>query len=346
MTEAVDELKKRILALNERVWEGRMSWPKVEQWLENFTGKVADPEQEQLHALYWLSQFMYFGAREIRVMLRAMYRDLYFTPMVQDVRDKIGRSCSDFDLEAAVKDEIKHTCFIGVGNPSESGVHLLYYFRQENKLSKKRFSDAVQIFSRSATPVSYYFPFRSWLQSLICPSHDQGASGPLTLRDPSLRRYIFLDDICGSGDTAIDYSRQVLGDLLKLKPDAQVAYLSLFATEKGLECVRRNTLFGNDCSAVFELDASYQCLSHDSRYLSLTPDYIDPDLARRIVREYGELLNPDYACGYKNSELLLGFHHNTPDNTLAIIWWDSPVDSIQPWHPAFKRYPKIYGEGA
>jgi hypothetical protein len=298
---------------------------------------------EQVHALYWLSQFMYFGAREIRVMLRAMYRDLYFTPMVQQVRDQIGRNCSDQDLDLALRDEVRHTCFIGVGNPSESGVHLLYYFRQENRLSKKRFLDAVQIFTRGTLKPKRRGSLRQWLTSWIC-GHKEVA-GELTLRNPALRRYVFLDDICGSGDTAIDYSGQVLADLLRLNPDAQVAYLSLFATAKGLDRVRSDTLFRDNCGAVFELDSSYQCLEHGSRYLSPTPDYIDPALACRLVQEYGEMLDPGYASGYKNSQLLLGFHHNTPDNTLAIMWWDSPIGSAQPWHPAFKRYPKIYGEG-
>jgi hypothetical protein len=347
MLEATEELKKRILILNEQVWEQRVKWPKIEQWLANFTGKVADQEVEKLHALYWLSQFMYFGGREIRVLLHALYRDLYLCPMIQDIRDRLGESVPDDLLAQAIKDEIKHTCFIGVGNPSESGVHLLYYFRQENGLSKKRFLDAVQIFTRSPPTNSnsntgLLQQFVSWISSLKTGRNQ--SSEMLALRHPQIRRYVFLDDICGSGDTAIDYSRLVLKDLFKLNPNAKAFYYCLFATNDGLNNIRRNTLFGKNCAAVYELDASYRCLSAESRYLKNVPSYIDPDIARQIAIEYGEMLNPHLAFGYKDSQMLMGFHHNTPDNTIGIMWLDESCGASCHWSPIFKRYPKIYGE--
>ena len=33
---------------------------------------------------------------------------------------------------------------------------------------------------------------------------------------------------------------------------------------------------------------------------------------------------PADALGFEDSQLLIGFHHNTPDNTLPIIWFDEP----------------------
>lgn len=346
MSEAIEEIKKRIVILNDQVWEQRVKWPKVEQWLANFTGKVADPEVEKLHALYWLSQFMYFGGREIRVLLQSLYRDLYLCPMIQDVRTRLGESVSDSSLEDAVQDEIKHTCFIGVGNPSESGVHLLYYFRQENSLSKKRFLDAVQIFTRSSTKatskISVAQKILSWMCNLNKGSHPSIEN--FALKYPQIRRYVFLDDICGSGDTAVEYSTQVLQDLLKLNPDAKVAYYCLFASNEGINRIKKDTLFGQNSAAVYELDASYRCLSPESRYLKNVPDYINPDIARQIAITYGQMLNPKFAFGYKDSQMLMGFHHNTPDNTIGIMWLDEASGAKFQWTPIFKRYPKIYGE--
>ena len=45
--------------------------------------------------------------------------------------------------------------------------------------------------------------------------------------------------------------------------------------------------------------------------------------------------------GFRNGQLLLSLHHNTPNNTLPIIWYDE--DGIE-WTPIFKRYNKVYGE--
>ncbi|MHB1115542.1 phosphoribosyltransferase-like protein [Sideroxydans sp.] len=339
MSESFENLKKRILILNEKVWEGRLTWPSIEEWLENFTGKVTDKDAERLHAVFWLSQFMYFGGREIRVLLKSMYRDLYLYPIIQEVRSRLSPTATESEIELAVRDELKHTRFIGVGNPSESGVHLLYYFRQENGLSKKLFIDSVQIFTRSSDRSA------SWPKKTFKIIADLVRGRTRRLRSPEVRRYVFLDDICGSGDTAIDYSDEILTELMRLNPTAKVSYYSLFATKIGLQKVEQGSLFGENCGAVYELDSSYRCLSDASRYLKILPKDIDRDLAVQLVKHYGMLLNPDYASGYKDSQMLMGFHHNTPDNTVGIIWNDSLNGRAAiPWKPVFKRYPKIYGE--
>lgn len=340
MQDCHDYLKKRILILNEKVWEDRLSWGKIESWLNNFTGRVADVEVERLHALFWLSQFMYFGSQEIRVLLRSMYRDLFLCPLIQEVRDTLPEDVGANEVRAAVRNELLYTRFFGVGNPSESGVHLLYYFRQVNGLGKKMFVDATQIFTRSRRQAP------SLLDKLL-GHFDLAVRGTTDrrLRRPSLKRYIFLDDICGSGETAIDYSKEVLGDLIRLNPNAKAAYYCLFAAEDGIQMVRRHSLFGENCAAVHELDGSYRCLDPESRYLKTVPNHIDPHIARLVAREYGRLLDPRFATGYQDSQMLIGFHHNTPDNTLNIMWHDSADKAGMSWSPAFKRYPKIYGEG-
>jgi hypothetical protein len=324
MTATREALTKKIMVLNDRIWERRVPQPRIDRWLSNFTGRITDVETEQLHALFWLSQFMYFGSREIRVLLKSLYRDLYFCPMIQEVRAQLPSDASDEDLAFAINDELAHTRFFGVGNPSESGIHLLYYFRQENSLAKEQFMDAIQIFKRG--------PARNGSDHRI-------------LRKSSIRRYVFLDDICGSGETALIYSDSVLGDIHRLDSSAIVSYYSLFGTKTGLNRVRQESLFGERSAAVYELDDTYRCLSASSRYFTTTTySDIDPTLACSIAREYGELLDPDFAAGYKDSQMLLGFHHNTPDNTLGIIWQDHLVHSTGlQWSPIFKRYPKIYG---
>lgn len=337
MEESFQELWSRIIILNERVWENRINKQKIEAWLNNFDGKVTDSDVEKLHALYWLSQFMYFGGREIRVLLRSLYRDLFLCPLIQKIKVQHGEIDSDA-LERLVEAELKNTRFVGVGNPSESGVHLLYYFRQENNLSKMQFIDAVQIFSRSSSiKISILKKIKDVFSFNFHPSRFN-----LSLRYPEVKRYVFLDDICGSGETATTYSKEILGQLKKLNPNIEVAYYSLFATEKAIENVK-NTLYGDNVGAVYELDKTYRCLDSESRYLQNVPSYIDPDIARRIAIEYGQILHPGYASGYKDSQMLMGFHHNTPDNTLGIMWCDQDCGADVPWQAIFKRYPKIYG---
>ena len=313
-----DILRVRITVLSERVWENRNQWPQVEAWLANFDGRAGfEPEVEQLHALFLLSQFLFIGSAETRVLLQSLYRDLFLIPMIQEVRAALGGCRDPVIIEAAVNDALAKTRFLGVGNPSESGVHLLYYFRQENRLPKALFLDSAAVFTSTLS---------------------EDGKIERALAHPSVERYIFVDDVCGSGDTAEQYSKGIVTELLALKPDAKLHYLAMFATRKGIEKVR-TTKLGAGSAAVFELDDSYSCLSAGARILLDAPPLINAVTLEKVAMSYGEMLWPGCPGGWGNNQLLLGFQHNTPDNTLPIMWAEG--NAIRPWTPAFKRYAKL-----
>lgn len=312
-----DTLATRLVTLDERIWEGLANGPAIESWLGNFVGNTGgSADNERLHALYLLSQFMYFGAREIRVLLRALYRDLFLLPLAQRVRGQVKDAV---EFESLMRQEKEATRFLGVGNPSESGVHLLYYFRQENRLSKLAFLDSAQIYK----------------------VEEQDGVRKRVARHANVKRYIFLDDMCGSGETAIRYSQDLLPELIAGADDIEVHYIALFACKDGLDRVRRETVFGKYCSAVYELDDSYKWAGSESRYLSSLPSALDKDLLIALPNTYGRQIFPDHPLGFLGGQLLLGFFHNTPDNTLPIIWGDQENGSSTPWYPIFRRYPKV-----
>ena len=311
-----DSLTTRILTLNERIWEHSVNGELVQAWLANFDGKTGiEPAVERLHSLYLLSQFMYFGIREVRVLLKSMYRELFLLPLVGELKE---RAADLSEFKALLKRELEVTKFLGVGNPSESGVHLLYYFRQENQLSKDVFVDAARLYR----------------------TEESNGIRKRVPRFENVERYIFLDDLCGSGQTAIDYSQDFLPDLLAVNPNIKVSYLSLFATSEGLNRVRNETVFGENCGAVYELDETYKWTDLSSRYHFELPAEISRPVLDLVAETYGTYLQPYYPFGYHASGLLLGFAHNTPDNTLPVIWMESLHDSAINWYPIFKRYPK------
>ena len=309
-------LMKRILVLSDYAWEHRIDRPAVDSWLKNFNGRSGlPPDVEKLHALYFLSQFLYFGVREIRVLLQALFRDLFLIPLIQEIRLKNGNTRDPMIVARELQLTMSRTRFMGVGNPSESGVHLLYYFRQENQLGKNSFMDTAQIFT--------------------------GSGSPRAITDPTIERYIFLDDVCGSGETVSIYSKSFLEELKATKPDVQIAYHCIFATEAGLKNVRDKTIFGQNAKAIFELDGSYRCLTADSRYFKIRPKPIEIAHLQKIALSYGQLVAPGHAGGFGDGQLLLGFSHNIPDNTLPIIWRDSANGSPIPWTAAIRRYMKV-----
>jgi hypothetical protein len=305
-----------IKTLNETVWEHRADRVFVDKWLDNFLADTAEQKSERLHALFLLSQFMYFANRQMRELLRALYRDVYKYPIIECLRRQHNDTTDVAFLGGAFLVERSKTRFLGMGNPSESGCHLLYYFRQENCLPKELFIHGYQVFVR------------------------YGATEPPRLRFPQVTRYVFLDDFCGSGEQAKQYSEDILKDLKRIERNIHVAYYVLFATSGGLKVIREHTLF-DDVQCIFELDDTYRCFGNKSLYFLEPHPSVDKKFAETMCTKYGSNLMPAHPLGFGNCQLLIGFDHNTPDNTLPIIWYDEPGEFQ--WTPIFKRYPKDYG---
>jgi hypothetical protein len=314
MTDSLnDHLIRKLKTLNDTVWEQRAPWPKVEQWLSNFAPPVAgDQYSEHLHALYLLGRFMYFGDLEMRELLRSLFRDIYKYPIVAELR-RANADTKDYDLlDALFQQELYCTRFLGIGNPSESGTHLLYHFRQENTLPTELFINTHQIFSRNL-------------------------SGTRSLRSSDVRRYIFIDDLAASGQQASEYSTDLVEEMKSLCPSCEVVYLTLFATSTALSVIRKTTAFDR-VDAVMELDPSFKVFGIDSRYFPDDDTILSKSFAEQLCRRYGVRLNPAHPLGYRDSQLLIGFRHNIPDNTLPIIWSTGPTP---PWTPIFRRYQKL-----
>jgi hypothetical protein len=255
---------------------------------------------------------------QIRALLRALFRDLYQYKVVEHIR-RANRDTRDRHfIDQEFRKALSATRFLGVGNPSESGSHLLYYFRQENRLGRQYFLNSHEIFSRMGGADSF----------------------TLIVRDPTVTRYVFIDDLCGSGVQATTYTEELVRPLKTLFPTVRVSYITLFATSFGLSEVRRLNSF-DDVSTVVELDDSFKCFSPHSRIYKNEQRPFSRKKAEDIARDYGKRLVPGYPLGWRDGQLLIGFCHNTPDNTLPIIWFDEPEET--PWTPLFRRYPKKYG---
>lgn len=304
---------KQIEVLNSTIWENRVQGPKIMEWLNNF-----DDDNEKNYALYMLSRLMYFSSSSIRNLLKALYRDLYRYPIIEQIRKDNNNTLDPNIIEPSFEKELTATRFLGVGNPSESGVHLLYYFRQENKIPKNLFINTDDI-------VEY------------------DENGNCKLRDSykDVKHYVFIDDLCGNGDQATSNTSNVkrcVQHLRNIVEDAKISYFMIFGMSKGIQVIRNSGLY-NQANAVVELDESYRCFSEQSRFFD--DDKYKRAEAKSIAYKHGYKLMgyPQISLGFGDCQLLLSMHHNTPDNTLPIIWYDED-NTI--WKPIFKRYNKVY----
>jgi hypothetical protein len=317
------ELFEKLKVLNERLWEDRVRRPIIEAWLANFADDdVLEFPSERLHTLYLLSQFIYFGDREVRELLRSLYRDHFRYPVMEALRRDNSDTNDVEALTALYEAELAETRFLGVGSPAESGTHLLYYFRQENRLPNNVFVSLADLVNLAEI----------YADDTPSPFDDTA----------SVRRIVFVDDLCGSGMQATRYARRVLPvlrDMAKRRgTEVVIEYLVLVADQEALTAVRDKGAFDR-VAAVLELDGSHKSLEPESRHFRNVPDkLVSRTVAREIAVKYGRQLQADNPLGWRDGQLLLGFHHNIPNNTLPIIWYDEPPPT---WTAVFPRYPKI-----
>jgi len=319
-----DKLLNKIYAYYQTIWKDKWKEGIHTEWLGNFNDVDEDTlQKEQINMLYLLSKFMYFGNDELRELLYSLYRDLYKYPIIASIRKANGNTTDDAFIENKFIEEHENTRFLGVGNPSESGVHMLYYLRQECNLSRRFFINSSEIFSTTKNNETLSDgSIREFLNA--------------ELNNKTIKRYIFIDDFCGSGSQAKSYLKETVENIKFKSKDIEVVYLMLFGTELGISNVRKLNIFDR-VDAVFTIDETFKAFSDSSRYFKNVPDaIIEKTFSHSTAIKYGTgLFNPP--LGYGDSQLLISFHHNTPDNSLPIFWSDH-----NNWKPIFKRYNKKY----
>lgn len=317
MPELVEQLYDKIKRLNEHLWEGRATRPAVDEWLANFRGTYLAEDTERLQALYLLSKFLFLGYAEVGELLRSMFQDLVRHPLTVGVRMNISDK-HDFEaIHNGLVDEISKTRFLGIGGAAESGAHLLYDFRIANNLPTRLFVNADQV-----TTAGLFNDESEW-------------------RCPDVHRLVFIDDFCGSGHQATDFSQRDVAAMHQVANRSnlqiEVWYLTILATRSGLSHVRGHSLFDR-VDTVSELDGSYRVFDTGSQFYTNAPAEIDQNTARIIASLYGQRLWSDHPLGYEDGQLLVGFHHNVPDNTLPIMCQSA---SDPAWTAIFPRANKI-----
>ena len=319
---ADDTLVAKVRGLSDLVWDDHPTWPEIEQWLLNFVGECDEEDLERRHALYLLSEFLYFGHAQIRELLKAMFDYLIRQPLTVAVREGMQRK-QDFDIvHQRFIDELNRTRFLGLGNPAESGTHILYDFRLANEL-----------------PLNFFLHPHDLLSGAWDDEETKWVN-------PEVYRLIFIDDFCGTGNQAVQLGKKVVPAMRRIAErdslEISVWYLTLAATSRGLQRVLEAKLF-DVVSTVSELDDTYKVFEPDSKYYGSTQPTLEKDVGKLIAGHYGRILDPGHPFGYENSQLLLGFHHNIPDNTLPIM---SRQHVDPPWHPVFRRVAKVgHSEG-
>lgn len=295
----------KIMQKNKYHWKKFAGPNEIFEWLHNFSN-----EREVYLALVLADNIMYYPLNQIRELWRLVlmkYAKLYL----------LSELFEDKPLpknEEWYQDYLRDRCaFVGYGRAGKSGQMMVYYFKQSQPSSLRgdlMFMERAQFLQMKA-------------------------------EDLSTKQIVFLlDDFIGSGNQArAEWYRRNGGkeadngksfdDLHLENPHLRFLYLALVGCKEGREVIEEKTpikvILGE------ELDDRFKCFS------DISTVYLDPTEraeARKIMEEKGRLLC-SHPLGYEDMELAIAFFHNTPDNSLPVIW---KRVSGGGWVPLFERF--------
>ena len=140
---------------------------------------------------------------------------------------------------------------------------------------------------------------------------------------------VFFDDMIGSGNQAIKFANKNFNGL-KRKP----YYAAVFGFTDGAKKIKESNLYD-------EVIVGERLANSDSAFHPQSTIFEggERDAIKLLCTKYGTELYPAHPLGYDDSQALLAFSHNTPNNTLPIIWAgvESESEPSFPWHPLFPR---------
>ena len=281
-------------------------------WLANFDGSVFLKEYERKLALILAIHMVFYNENDICYLVKIAYRKL-----IHDIMIKEGKT---------IEDIIKSTIFCPLGSVSESGPFLSYYFRKENNLSTDFFiNSAINIANSS-----------------------------------DINNIVFLDDVSISGGQVSRYINQLKKESIwnKLFEEKNLSTINAKRKlkEKGIclcapilmdersQCFKKESaiykIFEDNVRDIIRIQTRYMTQVYGYRLL-INQYSLNGELQRMLdagktVDVIKEKIKKD-ALGYNDSEMLIAFEYNTPNNCLPIIWVES-----NDWIPLFKRNDKLY----
>lgn len=306
-----EQLRNKVDVLAKSAWKDKWASDSdtLTPWLNNFN------EDERLMALYLLSHFVYFDAGCIKEMLIKAYEDYVRRPIIFKIREKHNHTINETFIENEYSKMLKHVRFLCLGNPSESSALMLYFFRQENNIPLELFIS-----------VDMLFEHKEVNEEMVA-----------ILQTDDINQIIVLDDFCASGSQASKFSDKYVSYIKKKAPQIEVSYVSLVGTCTSREVLNKSKMF-DKLKYCITLDETYRLYNDKSRYWGNIAEYeFCKEDVISMCGKYGNRLSPKYPNGYKDGQLMIGFFHNTPNNTIPIFWSESDG-----WNPIFKRYQKIY----
>ena len=293
------ELFNMIIGKNQNCWKKFDNSGPILSWLRNFSN-----EREIYFALVLADNIMYYTSDQIKSLWKLILMNRVKLYMLNEIfPDKVH-----IEIETWFPEYLRKNCvFVGFGGAGKSGAAMPYLFNKSHGIRNLVYMGLFEFLCR-------YQELRN------------------------LERVLLLDDFVGSGNQArgqwrsripIDKkNKRSLDDVSRKNPNLQFVYLALVGCKEGKEKIEKTTpmkvILGE------ELDESFKCFSDISH---IYKDASERGEAKEVMEKKGRMLYK-YPLGYDNMQLAIAFCHNTPDNSLPVIWKRLPDGG---WFPLFER---------
>jgi hypothetical protein len=187
------------------------------------------------------------------------------------------------------------------------------------------FSTLEETSASSGTPYLYTLVQKLGLNKETCVQINNVPNNAKTI--------IFIDDIIGSGNQAYENVKTINTRY----PNAKKLLFSLVGQEDGIQKLSESGMFKkNGVQCGISLTDECRIFSENSTIL-IGLNEADRQKTKTICTEYGKKLYSEHPLGYNDSQLLITFlQHNTPNNSLPIIW-AGPASGQMHWNPLFAR---------
>jgi len=148
---------------------------------------------------------------------------------------------------------------------------------------------------------------------------------------------VFIDDLVGSGSTAIELINQ-LNEYAALQTSNRPVFVCcLYITDLGLKELQDAAVEAPYDCRVVSVNLLRKCFSDDGG-IHIFGSLANRDRALQIAEDYGHKLRPMDPLGFDDGQLLIAFPDNCPDNCLPIIFAVPTADSENKrWIPLFPR---------
>ncbi len=274
----------------------------VFKWLNNFLNK-----NEIYFALVLADNILYYNIDEVRYLWRLILTNRVKRHLFDDIFGKDYSGTLE-DIDSKFINFIRNECiFIGFGEIYKSGPHMIYPFTQAvSQIIKKR--------------DMCFMEYSDFLSS----------SNEIDLKDKKI--ILLLDDFIGTGNQSVKEwnKRIIISKNYKRNRHIRFLYTALTGFLAGVENIEKHTsmevILGEQ-----PMDDSFRCFSDSSL---IYKDATEREKAKEIMEKAGKMLYK-YPLGYENDQAAVAFHHNTPNNTLPVIWKRMDDGS---WYPLFKRF--------